>query len=71
MLKNQVFFFSQTIKKDNIPLRLPNLNINRLTVERESSIKFLEVRIDENLPWKDHIHTVENKIEKRRKVLPR
>ena len=71
MLKNQVFFFPQTIKKDNIPLRLPNLNINRLTVERESSIKFLEVRIDENLPWKDHIHTVENKIEKRRKILPR
>ena len=71
MLKNQVFFFPQTIKKDNIPLRLPNLNINRLTVERESSITFLEVRIDENLPWKDHIHTVENKIEKRRKVLPR
>ena len=33
-----------------------------MTVERESSIKFLGVWIDENLTWRDHIHTVENKI---------
>ena len=26
--------------------------------------KFLVVGIDENLPWRDHIHTAENKIEK-------
>ena len=35
-----------------------------MTVERESSIKFLGVWIDENLTWRDHIHTVENKIAK-------
>ena len=57
-------FFPQIIKKDNIPLRLPNLNINGVTIERESSIKFLGVWIDENLTWRDHIHTVENKIAK-------
>ena len=63
--KEEVFFFS-TIhkKKDNIPLRLPNLNINGFTVERKSSIKFLGVWIDENLTWRDHIHTIENKIAK-------
>ena len=33
-----------------------------MTVEREPSIKFLGVRIDKNLTWRDHIHTVDNKI---------
>ena len=57
-------FFHKSSKKDNIPLRLPNLKINGFTIERESSIKFLEVWIDENLTWRDHIHTLENKIAK-------
>ena len=35
-----------------------------MTVERESSIKFLGVWIDENLTWRDHIHTFENKVAK-------
>ena len=35
-----------------------------LTVECESSTKFLAVSIDENLTWRDHIHTVKNKIAK-------
>ena len=54
-------FFHKSSEKDNIPLRLQNLNINGFTVERESSITFLGVWIDENLTWRDHIHTVENK----------
>ena len=58
------FFHKSSKKKDNIPLRLPSLNINGFTSERESSIKFLGVSIDENLTWRDHIHTVENKIAK-------
>ena len=45
MLKNQVLFFPQIIKKDNIPLRLPTLNINEFTVECQSSIKFLEEKM--------------------------
>ena len=40
----------------------PNLNINGLTIECESSIKFLRIWIDENLTLRDHIHTLENKI---------
>ena len=62
--KTKYSFFHKSSKKDNIPLRLPNLNINGLTVKRESSIKFLGVWIDENLTWMDPIHTIENKIAK-------
>ena len=75
--KTKHSFFHKSLKKSNIPLQLPNLNINELTVERESSMKFLGVWIDEDLTWRDRIHTVENKIEKKywtlisRKALPR
>ena len=65
MLKRPSFFFThKSSKKGNIPLRLPNLNINGFTIERDSSIKLLGVWIDENLTCRDHIHTVENKIAK-------
>ena len=47
--KTNYSFFNKSSKKDNIPLQLPNLNINGLTVERESSIKFLGVWVDESL----------------------
>ena len=59
--KTKYYFLHKSSKKDNIPLRLSNLNINGFTAEREASMKFLGVWIDENLPWRDHIHTVENK----------
>ena len=39
--KAKFSFFHKPSKKDNTPLRLPNLNINGFTIERESSIKFL------------------------------
>ena len=35
-----------------------------MTVEAESSIKFLEVCIYGNLTWRDKIHTVKNKLAK-------
>ena len=62
--KTNYSFFQKASIKENIPLRVPNLNIYGFTAERESSIKFLGAWIDENLTWKDHVHTVENKIEK-------
>ena len=43
--KTKHSFFHKSSKKDNIPLPLPSLNINELTVEREYSIKFLGVWI--------------------------
>ena len=57
-------FLHKSSKKDNILLQLPNFNINGLTIEHESSIKLLGVWIDENLSWRDHTNTVENKIAK-------
>ena len=69
MSKRQSIPFPQIIKKDNIPLRLPDLNRNGLTLERESSIKFLGVWIDGNLTWRDNIHAVENKIAKNIELL--
>ena len=62
--KNKYSFFHETSKKDNILLCLSNLNINGLTVVRESSIKFLGVNTDENLTLRDHIYTTENKVTK-------
>ena len=65
MLKRPSILFSTNHqKKDNILLRLLNLNINGLAVERESSIKVLGVWIDESITWRNHIHTVENKTAK-------
>ena len=62
--KTKYSFFHKPSKKDNVPLQLPNLNINEFTADPESSIKFLGAWVDENLTWKDHIHTVKNKIAK-------
>ena len=62
--KNKYSFFNKYSKKDNFQLRLPNVTTNRLTIECESSIKYLRVRIDENLTWTDHIHTIEKKSKK-------
>ena len=62
--KTKYSFFHKSSKNNKIPLRLPNLSIIGLTVQRESSTKFLGVWIEENLKWRNHIHTVENKIVK-------
>ena len=65
MLKRpSILFSTKSLKKDDIGLRLLNLNMNGPTIERESTIKFLRVWIDQNLMWRDHIHTVKNKIAK-------
>ena len=62
--KTKPSFFHKSSKNDNILLRLLNMNINGFTIERESSRKILGVLIDENLTWRHHIDTVENKIAK-------
>ena len=62
--KTKYSFFRKSSNKYNIPLRLPNLNINGLTVERQYLIKFPEVWIDKNLRWRGNIHIVENKTAK-------
>ena len=67
--KTKYTFFHKLSKRDNIPLKLPHLLINDTIIKRENAIKFLGVIIDENLTWKNHITTIENKISKNIGVL--
>ena len=56
--------FHKAKSKDNVPLVLPDLFINDVKIERENSVKFVGVMIDENLTWKSHVELVENKIQR-------
>ena len=54
--------FHKCIDQENIPLKLPLLQLNSNIIERESSLKFLGVILDEHLTWKKHIQLIENKV---------
>ena len=56
--------FHKPSKRDDIPLRLPKLIINNYEIQREESIKFLGVLLDQHLKRKEHIQLTENKIAK-------
>ena len=43
---------------------MPELKINSVCIERETTTKFLGVLLDENMTWRNHIACVENKIAK-------
>ena len=45
---------------DSLPSQLPTMTFNNIEIKRENSIKFLDVIIDENLTWKNHIEVAEN-----------
>ena len=62
--KTKHIFFHKNSAKDYIPLKLPDIQIANKTIEKTFLIKFLGVMLDENITWKDHIYTAENKIEK-------
>ena len=62
--KTKYPFFHKPSKKDALPLRLPKLIINNYEIQREESIKFLGVLLDQHLTWKEHIKLTENKIAK-------
>ena len=57
-------FFHKPSKKHDISLRLPKLKTNNYEIQREESIKFLGVLLDQHLTWKEHIKRTENKIAK-------
>ena len=61
--------FHKCIDQENIPLKLPLLQLNSNIIERESSLKFLGVILDEHLTWKKHIQLIENKVSKNVGVL--
>ena len=62
--KTKYTFFHKNSVKDDIPLKLPDLQKANKTIERRFSIKFLGVMLNENITWKGHIHTIEKKIAK-------
>ena len=51
-------------KKVPIPLRLTKFIINNYEIQREKSIQFLGVLLDQHLIWKEHIKLTEIKIAK-------
>ena len=63
--KTKYTFFHKLRISDHIPLKLPALCINSSEIQREYSITFLGVLLDENITWKNHIKTIETKISKK------
>ena len=59
--KGKYTLFHKKSVRDNIPLKLPDLNDS---AERTTSIKLLRVMIDENIAWEYHIHTIGKKLAK-------
>ena len=62
--KTKYIFFHNRNQRDNIPLKLPNLQISSNVIERVSHLKFLGLIIDENLSWNQHIKKLETQIAK-------
>ena len=62
--KTKFTLFHKSWDKDNLLLKLPILKINNFEIKRTTSIKFLGIMVDENLPWNEHIHILENTFSK-------
>ena len=69
MWKKKYSFFRKPSKKDDIPLRLPKPIIINYEIQREESIKFFRVLLNQHLTWKEHIKLTENKIAKNIAIL--
>ena len=55
--------------QENIPSKFLLLQLSRNIIERENSLKFLGIILDEHLTWKKHIQLIENKVSKNVGVL--
>ena len=62
--KTKFWIFHKASRRDDLPRVLPKLSINNQVIKRQSSIKFLGILLDENLPWKKHLKLTENKVDK-------
>ena len=67
--KTKYFLFHKLTDPDNIPLKLRSLPLNGNIIERENSLYFLGVILDEHLTRKNHIQVIENKVSKNIGVL--
>ena len=54
--------FHKRTDQENIPLKLPLLQLNSNIIERGNSSKFLGVILDEHFTWKKYIQLIENKV---------
>ena len=53
--------FDKLTDQENIPLKLPSLQLNGNISERDNSLKFLGVILDKHLTWKTYEQLIENK----------
>ena len=56
--KTKYTLFHKNSIKDDLPVKLPDLEIANNEIERKKAIKFLGVILDENVNWQEHIRTV-------------
>ena len=40
---------------DSLPLQLSTITFNNIDIKKENSVKFLDIIINKNLTWKNHI----------------
>ena len=62
--KTKYILFLKPYKIDDIPLKLPDLNINNVNIKRVNSMKLLGVNLDQHLNWKEHLTLNESKTSK-------
>ena len=67
--KTKYMLFHKLAHPENIPLKLPSLQLIANFIERENSLKFLGIILDEHLTWKRYIQFIENKVPKNVGVL--
>ena len=60
--KTKYTVFCSKSVEENLPLKLPDLEIGGKTICRSRYAKFLGVLIDENLTWNKQIQTIESKV---------
>ena len=60
--KTKFTLFHKSSQSENLPLKLPDLTMNNIIIERKESLKFLGVLIDDTLSWKNHIKIIESKL---------
>ena len=64
MKKTNYTLFHKNSTKDDLLLKLSELKIVNSVLKRQPSVEFLGVMLHENISWKEHIKTVENKLSK-------
>ena len=62
--KPKYILFHKPTDQENIPLKLPSLQLNRNITERENSLKLLCVILDEHSTWKKQCNLLKIRSEK-------